>query len=62
MSNKEIKEEKRFIAKGQEGRWKMMQDKLSNKVEGLEDAVFESGAVKHAAQFMKTLEEISKYV
>ena len=28
----------------------------------LEDAVFESGAVKHASQFKKRLEEIANYV
>ena len=31
-------------------------------MDGLEDAVFENGAVKHAAQFTKTLEEIANYV
>ena len=31
-------------------------------VEGQEEAVFESGAVKHAAQFMTTLEKIAKSV
>ena len=33
-----------------------------SKVEGLEDAVFESGAMKHAAQFTNMLEEITNYV
>ena len=48
MSNKEIKEEKKFTAKGGEGKQKMMQYKtFKSKVEGLEDAVFEIEAVKY---------------
>ena len=35
---------------------------FKSKVEGLEDTVFESGAVKHAVQFTKTLEEIAYYI
>ena len=35
---------------------------FKSKVKGLEDAVFESGSVEHAAQFVKTLEEIADYV
>ena len=42
MSNEEIKEEKKFIMKGQEGKQKMTQYKaFKSKVEGLEEAVFE---------------------
>ena len=32
---------------------------FKSKVGGLKDAVFKSGAVKHAAQFTKRLEEIA---
>ena len=32
------------------------------KVEVLEEAVFESGAVNHAAQLVKTLEDIGKFI
>ena len=32
------------------------------KVEGLEGAIFESGAVKHSAQFTKILKETGRYV
>ena len=63
MNNEDIKGGKKFIAKGQEGKRKTMQHKtFKSKVRELKDAVFESGAVKHAAQFTKTLEEIVKYV
>ena len=34
---------------------------FKSKVYGLEVAVFESRAVKHVAQFTKTLKEIAKY-
>ena len=40
----------------------MVYKAFKSKVDGLEEAVIESGAVKHAAQFTKTLEEIAKYV
>ena len=40
----------------------MIYKAFRSKIDGLEDAVFESGAVKHAAQFTKTLEEIANYV
>ena len=63
MSNKEVKEEEKFIAKGRDGKQKTILYKpFKSKIEGLEDAVFESGAVKHAAQFTKMLEEIAKYI
>ena len=63
MSNKEIKEEKTFIAKGRDGKQKKTQYKaFKNKVECLENAVFESGAANYAAQFVKMLEEIAKHV
>ena len=32
------------------------------KVEDVEDAVFESGAVKHAVQFMNMLKEVANHV
>ena len=54
MSNDEIKEEKKFIAKGEGGKWKMTQYKtFKNKVEGLKDAIFENRAVKSVAQFTR---------
>ena len=63
MSAEDIKEEKKFVAKGQDGKQKSSLYKpFKSKVEGLEDAVFESGAVRHAAQFTKTLGEIANYV
>ena len=63
MSNEEVKGEKKSIARGRDGRQKTTQYKpFKSKVEGLEDAIFESGAVKHATQFTKTLEEIAKYI
>ena len=63
MSNEEVKEEKKFIGKSQDGKRKTIQYKqLKSQFEGLEDVVFKSGAIMHAAQFTKTLEEIAKYV
>ena len=62
MNNEEVKEKNKFIAKGQEGKQKTTHKTFKSKVEGLDDAVFESGAVKHAAQFTKTHKEIAKYV
>ena len=60
MDNKEMKDEKKFNTRGQDGKRKTSVYKaFRSKVNGLEDAVFESGAVKHAAQFTKTLEEIT---
>ena len=35
---------------------------FKSNVEGLKEAVFESGAVKHATQFTETLKEKAKYV
>ena len=63
MNNEVMKDENKFNAKGQDGKRKTLVYKpFKSKVNCVEDAVFESGAVKHAAQFMKTLEEISNYV
>ena len=63
MSNDEVKEEKKFIAKGRDGKQKRTHYKpFKSKFEGLDDAVFESGAVKRAPQFTKTLNEIAKCV
>ena len=39
-----------------------MHKTFKTKIEGLQDIVVESGAVKHAAQFTKMLENIAKYV
>ena len=39
-------------------RWKT----FKSKVKGLEDAIFQIWAVKHAAQFTKVLEETAKYI
>ena len=61
MSNEDVKEEK-FIAKNRDGKRKTIQYKpFKSEVEGLEDAVVESGAVKYAVQFTKTLEEMSMF-
>ena len=50
-------------AKGQDGKHKTSVYKpFKHKVNGLEDTVFKIGAVKHVAQFMKTLEEIANYI
>ena len=63
MSNDNITDEKKVIARNQDGKQKMIQYKpFKSKVEGLEEAVFESGTLKHAAQFTKMLKEILKYV
>ena len=63
MDNKEMKDEKKYNAKGRKGKRKTSVYKPSkSKVIGLEDAVFKRGAVTHATQFMKTLEEIANYV
>ena len=61
MNNEEIKQEKKFnIMKGRDGKRKASLYKaFKSKIDGLEDTVFESGAMKHAAQFTKTLEEIA---
>ena len=63
MSNEEVKEEKKFNMKRQDGKQKTkIYKSFKSKVDGLEDAVFESGAMKCVAQFTKTLEEITNYV
>ena len=49
------------LLQGRDGKQKLMLYKpLKSKVEGIQDAVFESRAVKYAAQFTKILEEIQK--
>ena len=56
MSLHEIKEEKKPTALCQDIKQRIPQFKaFKNKLKGLEDAVFESRAVKHAVQFTKTL-------
>ena len=40
----------------------MVYKTFKSKVEQFEDAMFENGSIKHATQFTKMLEEISKYV
>ena len=57
-------EEKKLTSQVQENRKKgSMPSKLfKGKTEGLEDAIFESGAVRHAAQFTKTVEALADYV
>ena len=63
MNNDKVKEEKKFNPKGQDGKRKMIACKtFKSKVKGLEEAVFESGVMKHATQFTETLKEIAKYV
>ena len=63
MSNDDIKEEKKPALKSRESKTKIsMYKTFKKKVEGLEEVVFKSGAVKHAAQITKMLEEIAKYV
>ena len=39
-----------------------MYETFKRKVEALKEAPFKSGAVKHAAQFTKTLQETAKYI
>ena len=56
MSNEGLKEEKKFMAKNE------VDKPFKSNVEGLVEACFESGTVKHAAQFTKMLEEIANYV
>ena len=49
--------------KKQKGKQKTHQFKIfKSKVECLEDAVFESGMVKHATQFTMTLKDIIDYI
>ena len=63
MGAEDVKEEKKITVKGWEGKQKLTVYKpFKRKVECLESAVFKSGAVKHAAQFMKMLEEITNYI
>ena len=52
MSNKEVKEEKKINMKGWGDKQKTSIYKpFKSKIDGLEDAVFESRATKHAVQF-----------
>ena len=61
--NSELKEEKKLATKGWDDKKKWLMHKaFKSRVEGLKDAVFESGSLKHAAQFTKTLEEIIDYI
>ena len=63
MSIGDVKEEKKFATKGRDGKQKSTIYKpFKSKVESSEDAVFESGAVKNAAQLTKMLEEIVNYM
>ena len=60
MSLNEINEEKKFSTKHWDGRQRIAQYKaFKSKLEGLEDAAFERGAVKHAAKFSMTFEDIA---
>ena len=60
MNNNEFKGEKKHIAKCQDGKQRTLQYKaFKSKIEGLEDAVFESKDVKHADQLIKKLEDIA---
>ena len=63
MNNYKVKEEKKTAAKSHKSKKKVLVYKtFESKVKGLEEVVLKSEAVKHAAQFMKMLEEIVKYV
>ena len=55
MSTKDVKEEKKFVVRSRDGKQKPPTYKpFKSKVEGLEDMVFENGAVKHAiANYMQ---------
>ena len=54
---------RKHAANGQDGKWRTPQYKaFKKKIEGLNIAVFKSRAVKYAAQFTKTLENIIDYV
>ena len=62
MSNDKLKEEKKFNPKGQDSKRKSVVHKIFKSMfNGFKKAVFESRAVKHAAQFIKELKEIAKY-
>ena len=62
MISYETKEEKWLAAKNSENKKKVsMYETFKSKIEGLEDAVLESGSVKHAGQFTKMLEEIAMF-
>ena len=63
MNNKEVKQENKVFMIGWDGKQKASIYKaFKSKVDGLEDAAFESGAKKHATQFTKMLEEIANYL
>ena len=62
MSNEDVKKEKKFVTKSWDDKQKSLVYKpFKSKGEGLEDS-FESGTVKHAAQFTKALEDIVNYI
>ena len=63
MTNNMIKDEIKHITKSQEGKQRTSQYKgIKNKIGGLKDAMFESRAVKCAAQFTMMLEGIIEYI
>ena len=63
MNSYKIKKEKKFPAKSKKNKKKALVYKtFKSKVEGVEGAMFQRRAVKHAANFTKLLEETVKYV
>ena len=63
MINNEVKDKKKFNMKGQNGKQKMsIYKSFKSNIDGLEEPVNKSGAIKHAAQFTKALEEIANYI
>ena len=61
INSYKIKEEKKPATKSHKNKKKKSVYKAFKcKVKGLKDTMFESGAVKHAAQFTKSLKEIAK--
>ena len=62
-SNSDFKDKRKHATKVQEDNQSTSQYKtFKSKMEGLEDAIFESGAMKHVTQFTKMLKEIADYV
>ena len=63
MSSDEIKEEKNIAANGRDDERRMPQyEAFKSELEGLQDAVFESGAVRLAAPFPNIPEDVADYV
>ena len=64
MSQDTNNEDKKPMGKGQDTQHKGMFTfrPFKSSIGGLEVSVFESGTVRHAAQFMKTVEAIAKYI